>query len=307
MKLAFANGNTKVVTPGASPSTAPGSDPIPETAFGCARDFLENRFVYLVLSPRAHGLSAGVNLNPDGQCNFDCVYCEVDRAVAPRERRLDVEAMAQELERTLALVQAGRLRERPRYSRLPAEFLALHHVTLSGDGEPTLATEFESAVEAVLKVRALGGFPFFKIVLVTNATGLDRPEVERGLQLLSTRDEVWAKLDGGSQEYLNRVSGVDVPLEHILANILELGRRRPVVIQSLFPAINGSELPLGEIAEYARRLKELKEGGARISLVQIYSATRPTHHPACGHLSLKTLSSIAQLVRLATGLRVEVF
>jgi hypothetical protein len=80
-----------------------------------------------------------------------------------------------------------------------------------------------------------------------------------------------------------------------------------VVIQSLFPAIKGSEPPIAEIAEYARRLRELKEGGAQISLVQIYSATRPTHHPACGHLSLKTLSAIAQFVRLATGLRVEVF
>ena len=29
----------------------------PETAFGCARDFLDNRLVYLVVSPRARGLS----------------------------------------------------------------------------------------------------------------------------------------------------------------------------------------------------------------------------------------------------------
>jgi len=30
---------------------------IPETAFGCPRDFLNNRFVYAVISARAHGLS----------------------------------------------------------------------------------------------------------------------------------------------------------------------------------------------------------------------------------------------------------
>ena len=49
------------------------------TAFGCPRAFLDNRFVDTVISPRAHGLSVGVNMNPDKRCNFDCVYCEVNR------------------------------------------------------------------------------------------------------------------------------------------------------------------------------------------------------------------------------------
>ena len=45
-----------------------------DTAFGCSRDFLDGRFVYTVISPRARGLSVGVNMNPDKRCNFDCVY-----------------------------------------------------------------------------------------------------------------------------------------------------------------------------------------------------------------------------------------
>jgi hypothetical protein len=55
------------------------------------------------------------------------------------------------------------------------------------------------------------------------------------------------------------------------------------------------------------RLKELKEAGARIPLVQIYSATRPTPHSECGHLPLRTLSDIARRVREGSGLRAEVF
>jgi wyosine [tRNA(Phe)-imidazoG37] synthetase (radical SAM superfamily) len=215
--------------------------------------------------------------------------------------------MAQELTRTLRLVTGGGLRENPCYRRLPDELLQLRHVTLSGDGEPTLAPNFAAAVQAVLHVRALGGIPFFKLVLVTNATGLNRPEVKRGLKLMTQTDEIWAKLDGGTQEYLNRVCGAEVPLDTVLDNILRLGRQRPIIIQSLFPAINDQEPPLSEITEYALRLKELKESGAEISLVQIYSATRPTHNPACGHLPLRSLSSIAQIVRRATGLKVEVY
>ena len=79
-----------------------------ETAFGCPRDFLGNRFVYAVISPRARGLSVGLNMNPDKSCNFDCVYCEVNRAVTPAERELDVSVMAAELEKTLLLSIRGR-------------------------------------------------------------------------------------------------------------------------------------------------------------------------------------------------------
>jgi wyosine [tRNA(Phe)-imidazoG37] synthetase (radical SAM superfamily) len=279
-----------------------------ETAFGYPRDFLDNRFVYTVVSPRAHGLSVGVNMNPDKLCSFDCLYCEVDRSVRPAESKLDVGVMAVELRRTLGQVLQGKLRERPWYQSLPDELLQLRHVALSGDGEPTLTPNFADAVEAVVHIRALGEFPFFKIVLLTNAAGLDLPHVQQGLNHLTKSDEVWAKLDAGTEQYLTRLARPNgISLEKVLSNILSLARRRPVIIQSLFPAINGEEPPLVEIEEYAHRLRELREAGARIPLVQIYSATRPTARPECGHLPLKTLSHIAQSVRQIAGLKAEVF
>ena len=86
-----------------------------------------------------------------------------------------------------------------------------------------------------------------------------------------------------------------------------LGRQRPVVIQSLFPAIHDEDPPLEEIEQYAHRLLDLKNAGAQISLVQIYSATRPALNSASGHLPLKVLSRIAHTVRQMTGLPAEVF
>lgn len=278
----------------------------PETAFGSPRDFLDNRFVYAVVSPRARGLSVGINMNPDKLCNFRCVYCEVHRNGIAGEP-LDVPAMAAELRQTLAFVRSGRLRERPWYRTLPDELLQLRHVALSGDGEPTLSPRFAEALEAVVHVRALSGLPFFKLVLLTNATGLDLPHVQQGLKFFTRSDEVWAKLDGGTQAYLNKVNRSEVPLEKILSNILMLGRQRPVVIQSLFPALGEEEPPLEEIEQYTQRLLELKNSGAQISLVQIYSATRPSANSEFGHLPLRVLSRIAQTVRQATGLPAEVF
>lgn len=295
------------LTTGAAPDAEPGVGAVRGTAFGCPRDFGDSRFVYTVISPRARGLSVGVNMNPDQRCNFDCVYCEVNRAAPAREARLDVPAMIGELERTLELVRAGRLRERPHYRNAPPELTELRHVTLSGDGEPTLCPNFGEAVEAVVHLRARGRAPFFKLVLITNASGLDRAEVVQGLSLFTPRDEVWAKLEAGTAEYFGRVNKADCALETIQANILALARRRPVIIQSLFPAIDGEAPPAGEIEAYARRLRELREAGAQIPLVQIYSATRPTAHSGCGHLPLRTLSAIAQRVRDVAGLKAEVF
>jgi wyosine [tRNA(Phe)-imidazoG37] synthetase (radical SAM superfamily) len=279
-----------------------------EVAFGYPRDFLENQFVYLVISPRARGLSIGVNVNPIVKCNLQCLYCEVDRGKLSGAPRFDVKRMTAELQGTFGLAYSGLLRQRPRYSQLPDDLLQVRHVALSGDGEPTLSSHFEEALQAIVHLRALGGFRFFKIVVVTNSTALDRPKVQHALKLLTRTDEVWAKLDGGTQDYLNLLNGGEsIPLEKIMGNILLVGRQRPVVIQSLFPAIQGAPPPAREIKQYARRLKELKQAGAEIPLVQIYSATRPMARTGCTHLPLKTLSKIAQTVRQVAGLRAEVF
>jgi len=281
--------------------------PLRETAFGRPRDFLNNHYVYAVISSRARGLSLGINVNPDKYCNFDCVYCEVDRRQIAPAARLDVEEMTAELRRTIAFVQQGRLRELPAFRALPAELLQLRHVALSGDGEPTLAPNFAEVVEAAIGVRALGGFPFFKMVLITNGSGLDQPAILAGLEHFTKSDEIWVKLDGGTQEFIDRVNRPKVRLEQSLANILSLARQRPVVIQSLFATVNGEEPAYGEIRQYAERLKELKTAGAQISVVQIYSATRPVSQNDCSHLPLKTLSFIAQTVRNVAGLKAEVF
>jgi wyosine [tRNA(Phe)-imidazoG37] synthetase (radical SAM superfamily) len=272
--------------------------------FGSPRESLGRRLVYLVVSARARGLSVGVNLNPDRRCNFDCVYCEVDRRAAPRERHLDVDVVEKELAAALAQVHQGQL---DCYRQVPEELLRLRHVALSGDGEPTLCPEFAEAVRAVVHVRACGQFPFFKIVLLTNATALDQPAVQSGLKFLIQDDEIWAKLDAGTPASMKRVNRSEVEMSRVMANILLVGRQRPVVIQSLFPLLEGEEPSDEEIASYANRLQELKAGGAQIPLVQIYSATRPTLNATCGHLPLKTLSKIAHKVRAETGLTVEVF
>jgi wyosine [tRNA(Phe)-imidazoG37] synthetase (radical SAM superfamily) len=278
-----------------------------EPAPGCLRESLGNRFVYAVVSPRARGLSLGVNMNPDRYCNFDCGYCEVDRTVPSSETTLDVDVMADELQRLLALAYSGELHNFYHFRNTPPDLMKLRHVALSGDGEPTLCPNFLDALRAVIHVRALGKFPFFKIVLLTNATGLDLREVQDGLKLFTPQDEIWAKLDAGTQRYMEEVNSPNCLLDKVLENILLVARQRPVIIQSLFPMLDHEEPTVEEIENYAGRLNDLKHAGAQIPLVQIYSANRPTPHSKCTHLPLKTLARIALRVREVSGLKAEVF
>ena len=276
------------------------------TPFNFPKKSLGNKYVYAVISSRARGLSVGVNLNPSRHCNFDCIYCEVDRSDGVQiDEPVDVTVMAEELEETLRHIHAGLLQAD--FPRVPPELLKLRHVALSGDGEPTLCPNFAEVVETVVHLRASTRMPYFKIVLITNTSGIARAEVTYGISLLTQRDEIWAKLDGGTQAYIERINRAQVPLTQILENICKLGQRRPIIIQTMVPSINGGNPFTGEIDEYAARLREVKSVGAQISLVQIYSANRPTPRSECGHLPLKSLSEIARRVRAATGLQTEVY
>jgi wyosine [tRNA(Phe)-imidazoG37] synthetase (radical SAM superfamily) len=248
----------------------------------------------------------GINLNPNKRCTFNCIYCEVDRSLPGLELDIDCEVAQRELEQTLALVNGGKILERAPYNTLARDLLALRHVALSGDGEPTICPNFLEVAETVVHVRARG-HPFFKIVLITNACHLDSPQVQAGVSLFTMRDEIWAKLDAGTQADLDRIDESSVPLQKILENILLTARKRPVVVQSLFSIVDGQAPTADQISEYVERLKELKQGGANIPLVQIYSATRPVHSQRIQHLPLRTMRQIADTVRSVAGLRAEVF
>ena len=75
------------------------------------RRFEVNRFVYPVVSRRSEGISVGVNLNPDKICNFDCIYCQVDRTTQSETQFVEIKQLLVELEDTLRLVTSGELFE----------------------------------------------------------------------------------------------------------------------------------------------------------------------------------------------------
>src|SRR5580765_5198757 len=101
------------------------------------RRFETNRFVYPVVSRRSEGISVGVNLNPDKVCNFDCIYCQVDRTTQSETPFVGTQQLLEELEATLRLAASGELFDHPPFQNTPPRFRRLNDIAFSGDGEPT--------------------------------------------------------------------------------------------------------------------------------------------------------------------------
>ncbi|MCH8827941.1 MAG: radical SAM protein [Planctomycetes bacterium] len=272
------------------------------------RTYRENRFVYPVVSRRSRGLSLGVNLNPDKVCNFDCIYCQVDRTSLAETRFVEMERLLGELDAMFRFVASGRIYEDERFRNVPEQLRRLNDVAFSGDGEPTTFRNFDEIIESVAALKHRHRLPDVKLVLITNASMFHRPAVARGLKILDANNgEVWAKLDAGTEAYYHEVERTKIPFQQILDNITLAARLRPVVIQSLFLQIDDAPVSDAEIDAFCDRLNEIVAAGGRISLVQVYTVARKPAVSSVTALSDEHVDRIAASVRRRTGLPAHVY
>jgi wyosine [tRNA(Phe)-imidazoG37] synthetase (radical SAM superfamily) len=274
-----------------------------------SRTFADFTFVYPVISRRSQGLSIGINLNPDKVCNFDCIYCEVDRRVPGKVSRVDLRQMRDELAAMIHFVRDGGLAREPKFDELPP-FLTrnVKDLAFSGDGEPTMIHNFAECVQVVAEVKRRERLDKAKLVLVTDAAGLDKADVKRGLEIMDdNQGEIWGKLDAGTEAFFRRINRTTIRFERILGNLTETARRRPIVIQTLFAKAEGAAVPASELEAYGDRLNEITGAGGRIKEVHLYTVARPTAEPGVEALSKSELEATAGVVTRQTGLTVLTF
>lgn len=273
-----------------------------------SRSFETNRFVYPVVSRRSAGVSVGVNLNPDKVCNFDCIYCQVDRVSTSETRFVGRAQLLAELDEMLSLVTSGELFTHPRFRDTPVALRRLNDIAFSGDGEPTTYRDFDRIVADCAAVKRRHGLDDVKMVLITNASMFHRAAVRRGLAILDeNQGEIWAKLDAGSDEYYRLVERTTIPFRRVLDNITDAARQRPLVIQSLFMRIDGQPPSTDEIEAFCDRLCEITASGGRISLVQVYTVARRPAVETVAPLTDAEVDSIVERVQARTGLPARAF
>ena len=117
------------------------------------RRYLDFTYVYPVISRRSRGLSIGINLNPDKVCNFDCVYCEVDRRIPGRTKTVDREQVRSELRWLVQHALSGDLAKLPKFAEAPELTRVIRDIAFSGDGEPTMVHNFDACVQVAVDIK----------------------------------------------------------------------------------------------------------------------------------------------------------
>lgn len=266
------------------------------------REFEGFRYVYPVLSRRSGGISVGINLNPDKVCNFHCIYCQVDRVSHDKSSFVDSARLVRELDGVLQIVTSGRLFETSKFRRTPARFRALKDIAFSGDGEPTTYRNIDQVVQQCAEVKRDRGLNGAKMVLITNASMLDRPATQRALSILDVNQgEIWAKLDAGSEAYFQQINRAAMHLDRIVANIIMAAQQRPVVIQTLLMRIHDVPPSPSEIDALCCRYEQILKAGGHLKMVQICTVARKPTEPYVGPLQNEEVDALVQQVRQRTG------
>jgi wyosine [tRNA(Phe)-imidazoG37] synthetase (radical SAM superfamily) len=273
-----------------------------------ARRWKNNRYVYAVVSRRSRGISVGLNLNPNKTCNFNCIYCQVNRNVPPAVRKVNLQKLAEELDTILQAEKDGSLYEDAPFNVLAPEKRGVRDIAFSGDGEPTTFRRFEDAVRIAADARLRFELNSTKLALLTNAAYLAKPAVRAALAVLDENNgEIWAKLDAGTEVYFQKVNQAHISFERILSNILDAARVRPLVIQSLWFRIHGAAPPAEEINAYCKRLENLISAGGQLKTIQLHTIARDPAKPHASPLSNDELDQIASTVKSHISVPVEVF
>ena len=273
-----------------------------------SRHYRDNRFVYPVLSRRSKGISLGVNLNPDKICNFDCIYCQVDRRSEAETDFVDLRQVIDELRHLLEIAANGQLYADEPFCNVPEHLRRLNDIAFSGDGEPTTYRNFDEIISQVAQLKDEMSLHTTKMVLITNASMFHRPVVQRGLEILDQHQgEIWAKLDAGTAEYYQLIDRTKIPFQQILDNIASAAKRRPIVIQSLFMRVNGVPPTESELLAYTDRLNEILAQAGQLSLIQVYTVSRTPAESYVASLTNAEVDAIVELVRQKTGLPAEAY
>jgi len=188
------------------------------------------------VASRRFGKSLGIDLSPGKkQCNFDCIYCELEPA-ATRDSFSDplpVDEIVRETREALK-----------RYKNIDV-------LTLTANGEPTLYPYLEELVEALDRIRGK-----VRTLILSNASTIDRPEVRKALRRIDT---VKLSLDCATPRCFKRLDRPDasVDLDRIKEGMLSFAEeyRGNLIIEVLVvEGINDTRAEMEALNRFLLRL-----------------------------------------------------
>ena len=168
-----------------------------------------------VLSRRSGGISIGVNLNPDKICNFDCIYCQVDRTRQSETPFVETDAAARRARTTCcdwsppaSSIDTAKFRDTPPALR------RLNDIAFTGDGEPTTYRNFDEIIAACAAVKRPARPRRREDGADHQRQHVPPRRTSSAGWRSSTRNkgEIWAKLEAGTDEYYHLVERTPIPV-----------------------------------------------------------------------------------------------
>ena len=243
---------------------------------------LQTGIVYGPVHSRRLGRSLGVNLAPAGfkTCNFNCSYCQYGWTTFPESR---------DWPRPADIVEA--------VDQALAETPDVDHITVAGNGEPTMHPAFAPIAEGLFHVRARRA-PKAKLALLSNGSTLNRLDVVYSLAKFDVRS---MKLDAGDATTFRLMNASGLSLGRVIANLRSVGQ---LTLQSMF--VQDADGVIDNTTPYA--VDAWLEAVARVEpqSVDVYTIARSPARPSLRKVPVATLEAIARRVT-ALGIPARVF
>ncbi|MGE3680865.1 MAG: radical SAM protein [Bdellovibrionales bacterium] len=234
-----------------------------------------------------YGSTLSVNLlGKEKVCSYNCAYCDLGPTT------LIMNKIRKEY------VFPGLDEIRTAFREYIRQTVPTDTIVVSGNGEPTLHSDFEAAMRLICELRDehLPGIP---VVVLSSGAHLESKKVVAGMNLA---DERVIKVDAGSDPMLQKVNAplIRINLPRLLAGIHKL---KDCVVQSLFFSGELENSSNEAIEDWIEILGMIKP-----KYVQICTLNRPSGVNTQLHaLREDALYSIAFKLKKRTNLEAKVF
>jgi wyosine [tRNA(Phe)-imidazoG37] synthetase (radical SAM superfamily) len=228
------------------------------------------KYLFGPVNSRRLGLSQGVDIIPAGICNFNCIYCEVNRPKQLSSERLEYTPVKEIIREIDSIFTNRELAD------------AIDVFTITASGEPTLHASIGTIIKAI-KERTKK-----PVTVLTNGGLLHLPEVRDDLALA---DIVVPSLDAALNKSFRKINrpAPDTDLETIISGIATFK-------QEFKGQLWLEVLLVKEINDRPEDIAALKEAISAIKphKVQLNSVIRPPFESFCKPVLPEELETIAQ-------------
>ncbi|WP_457641216.1 radical SAM protein [Persephonella sp.] len=154
------------------------------------------KYIFGPVNSRRFGVSLGIDLSPDRKsCNFDCLYCELDK-------NIPVEKIYKEPEVDTVIQEVYEYLQKNPHPDV---------ITVTSNGEPTLYTNLDELIDKLNKIKGKS-----KTLILSNGSTVWKRKVQ---QVLKKFDVVKLSLDAPDEKIFKKI---DRPLDGIrLSEIIE--------------------------------------------------------------------------------------